>query len=241
MRQHHLQLLYDVSLAEPGPGDWAIPKACESKVLMANRRQGVFFDRDGVLNELVWNPTTAAYESPHVVSDLHLCADVLLPLRQLYEQGFDLFIVSNQPSYAKGKTSLEAIQSIAQAFEDQFRREGVIFRHSYYCYHHQQGIVPKYSGPCVCRKPEPYFLLVAAKCYGIDLKQSWMIGDRTSDVECGQRAGCRTILIGHAHLSPDAGASKPDYIVEDVAAAAAVILREAGRLAIKRGNDDVAH
>ena len=66
-------------------------------------RRAVFFDRDGVLTEPVWNPATGQHESPHSVDDLRLCPDVAGPLRQLRERGLELYIVSNQPSYAKGK------------------------------------------------------------------------------------------------------------------------------------------
>lgn len=198
---------------------------------MLRGRPAVFFDRDGVLNEPVWNPMTGEYESPHTVGDLQLCANVMTPLRTLREQGFELFIVSNQPSFAKGKTSLENIQAIARAVEEQFRAAAVTFRATYYCYHHPRGVVPGYAEPCPCRKPEPYFLLQAAERYGVDLRRSWMLGDRHSDVECGRRAGCRTILILHPHARHQQGTSQPDHVARDVAAAVALIVRDARRQA----------
>src|SRR5258708_6780204 len=69
----------------------------------------VFLDRDGVLTEPIWNPATREYESPHIVADVVLCPDIFAPLQALQARGYELFIVSNQPSYAKGKTSLENI------------------------------------------------------------------------------------------------------------------------------------
>ncbi len=194
---------------------------------MPGGRQAVFFDRDGVLTELVWNPATGEYESPHTLDDLRLCADVLAPLRRLIAHGFDLFLVSNQPSYAKGKTTLDNIQAIARAVEAQFRQAGVQFRETYYCYHHPHGIVPEYTGSCPCRKPAPYFLKLAAARYQIDLRRSWMLGDRDSDIECGQRAGCRTILINHPHSQRYQGTRQPDFTTRDVAEAVAVILARA--------------
>lgn len=187
-------------------------------------RAAVFLDRDGVLTENVFNPATSAYESAHHLADLALCANIVAPLRALTEAGFSLFIVSNQPSYAKGKTTLEAIQSIATETETLLRQQGVTFRATYYCYHHPQGIVPGYSGGCSCRKPEPFFLLQAARDYGIDLARSWMVGDRCSDVECGQRAGCSTVLITHPQSRGYQGYCSPTHAADDLASAAATIL-----------------
>lgn len=189
-------------------------------------RPAVFLDRDGVLTEPIWNPATREYESPHTVANLVFCPDVFAPLRALHAHGYDLFIVSNQPSYAKGKTSLENIREIADAVTAQFRTAGIAFRAQYYCYHHPHGIVPEYSGPCDCRKPAPGFLLRAAADYGIDISRSWMIGDRDTDVECGQRAGCRTILIAHPHAGEHQGRSEPTDRARDLAAATARILGE---------------
>lgn len=194
---------------------------------MSGTRRAVFFDRDGVLTEPIWNPATGEHESPHALGDLVLCADAVAPLRQLSEAGYAFFVVSNQPSYAKGKTSLEAIRAIAEAVTAQFRAAGVTFLASYYCYHHPRGIVPEFSGPCACRKPEPQFLLQAAAEFDVDLRQSWMMGDRDSDVLCGQRAGCRTILIEHPQATAHQGTSTPDYRAANVGAAARQILAHA--------------
>jgi D-glycero-D-manno-heptose 1,7-bisphosphate phosphatase len=188
-------------------------------VLMPTQRPAVFLDRDGVLTEPVWNPQTGAFESPHAVNELRMCANVLEPLRHLLGLGFDLFIVSNQPSYAKGKTSLTALHAIARQVDAYFRAAGIAFRESYYCYHHPQGIVDGFSGPCPCRKPSPAFLLQAAEQHAIDLACSWMIGDRDTDIACGERAGCRTILILHPHAGDHQGRTRPDGHATDLAGA----------------------
>ena len=192
-------------------------------------RSAVFIDRDGVLTEPIFNPQTGEYESAHTLADLRLCPNIVEPLRSLACAGFALFIVSNQPSYAKGKVSLETLQLIARAAEASLRDEGIVFTETYYCYHHPMGIVPEYSGPCVCRKPAPFFLLQAQACYDLDLSRSWMIGDRDSDVECGQRAGCRTIRVAHPRVGDKAGTSDPDYIAADLAEAVERILVSAGQ------------
>ncbi len=182
-------------------------------------RQAVFLDRDGVLNQLVWNSKTNAYESPHHPADLVLRDDIIEPLKRLSESGYTLFIVSNQPSYAKGKTTLENIKTIAARFRSLLREQGVSIEQDFYCYHHPQGIVPEYSFPCSCRKPEPFFLLQAERDHRVDLRKSWMIGDRDGDIECGRRAGCRTILIKNDHSADHQGRSSPDFTAGTLAEA----------------------
>ncbi len=196
---------------------------------MDRGRQAVFLDRDGVLTEPVWNPSTGAYESPHSVAELRLCPGIVAPLRALQERGFELFVVSNQPSGAKGKAPIETLRAIARVVEERLRAAGIGLREAYYCYHHPHGIVPEYSGPCPCRKPQPYFLFRAADRYGVDLARSWMVGDRDTDVECGQRAGCRTVLVAHPHAGAHQGGSRPDHRAADLAEAVRVILANGGR------------
>jgi D-glycero-D-manno-heptose 1,7-bisphosphate phosphatase len=188
-------------------------------------KKAVFLDRDGVLNELVLNPATGEFEPPHSPDDLILFPDVIESLRILQAAGFELFLVSNQPDYAKGKTSLEMIHAVHIRFDQILSLGGIHFRDYYYCYHHPDGIVPEYSFYCECRKPKPFFLLKAARDYGITLENSWMIGDRDSDTECGKAAGTRTIMIEEPHSSGYRGSGGPDYQVENIRDAVRIILR----------------
>jgi D-glycero-D-manno-heptose 1,7-bisphosphate phosphatase len=158
----------------------------------------VFLDRDGVINPNVYNDKTRCWESPHLPSDFRLHAGVLAAAKKLQSKGYRLFIVSNQPSYAKGKTSLENIIETCKHCEDKFSSVGVNFTGTYYCLHHPDGIVSDYTCNCVCRKPSPYFLLKAITDHNISIKRSWMVGDRHTDIVCGRKAGCRTI-----HILPD--------------------------------------
>jgi D-glycero-D-manno-heptose 1,7-bisphosphate phosphatase len=170
----------------------------------------VFLDRDGVLNTLVFNPATGEYESPHVPEDLAVIPGIVPPLKRLAEGGFALFLVSNQPSYAKGKTSLENIREIHRRLDVFLKENGVLFREYFYCYHHPKGVVPEFSGPCPCRKPAPFFLFKARDEHGVDLTQSWMVGDQDTDVQCGQNAGCRAVMIPNDHSAAKRGKSRPD-------------------------------
>ncbi len=179
-------------------------------------QKAIFLDRDGVINKLVLNPATRAYESPHRPEDLVFCMNVFKPLKELSGAGFKLFIVSNQPSYAKGKTTLKATKEIAEKFKHELEKKSVRITESFYCLHHPDGIVPKYAKKCACRKPSPFFLFKAQKKYGLNLKGSWMIGDRDSDIKCGRLAGCRTILIKNPHSADYRGGDKPDHTANDL-------------------------
>ena len=159
------------------------------------KNKAIFLDRDGVLNENVWNPETKAWESPHQNGEFRLLPGVLGSLKDLLGDDYLLFLVSNQPSYAKGKARLEELELIQKKFETLLNEAAVKFTRFYYCYHHPEGIVAAYSGDCECRKPSPYFLNLAKEQYALDMNSSWMIGDREADILCGLNAGVRTILI----------------------------------------------
>ena len=184
----------------------------------------MFFDRDGVLTELVWNGRTGARESPHSVRDLRLRPHVLRVLKALQSRRYELFVVSNQPSFAKGKASLEELRAIAATFALRLRRSGVRLRAAYYCFHHPAGRVAPFGRRCRCRKPSPYFLRLAARRYGVDLRRSWMVGDRLTDVECGRRAGCRTLLMTTARGDRTVTNPLPDRTTRNLRSALEVIL-----------------
>lgn len=178
--------------------------------------QAVFLDRDGVINELIYNGATGEYESPHVPEDLIIFPYVISCLERLKEDGYLLFLISNQPSYAKGKTTLENIKKIEARLSQFMVQAGIFFTEYYYCYHHPQGIVPEYTCVCQCRKPGNYFLLQAEKNYGLDLKQSWLIGDQDSDIFCGQASGMKTVLLNQPLSQSKRGKSRPDYYAADL-------------------------
>jgi D-glycero-D-manno-heptose 1,7-bisphosphate phosphatase len=189
-------------------------------------KKAIFLDRDGVINELVMNPETGDYEPPHRSEQVVLFPWAIESLILLQNSGFELFVISNQPDYAKGKTSIEALQEVHARIEYSLSTAGINIREYYYCYHHPQGIVPRYSGECPCRKPKPYFILKAAEDYGILVQNSWMVGDRDTDIDCGKAAGTKTALIMEPHSSRYRGSSNPDFIVANLKEASKIILKK---------------
>ena len=164
-------------------------------------KRAVFLDRDGVLNRNMFYPDTGAWESPREPHEFAVGEGVVPALARLATAGFLLFLVSNQPNAAKGKSSPDALQAMQGMLETQLRAAGLAFSGVYYCTHH-----PEFTGPCVCRKPSPYFLEQAARQHGLSLDLCWMIGDRATDMECGRAAGVRTawICTGEQPHAPEA-------------------------------------
>lgn len=189
-------------------------------------RSAVFFDRDGVLNRLVLNPATGEYESPWRAELMEMAAGAPEAVAALAGAGYLLFLVSNQPSAAKGKCRLQDLEDAHARLMASLGRAAPSITECYYCYHHPHGVVPALTRPCPCRKPSPHFLLKAAADHGVDLTRSWMIGDQDRDLQAGRRAGCRTVLVETPESAGKRGAETPDLRADDVAAAARAILKE---------------
>ncbi|MBK8553763.1 MAG: HAD-IIIA family hydrolase [Ignavibacteria bacterium] len=147
--------------------------------------KAVFLDRDGVINRMIFNNERKEYEPPFKKEDLELYDGIIESLKKLQNNGFILFVISNQPDYAKGKASLESLAEVQDELQKIFIKNGIRFSEYYYCYHHPDGTVPEYSVKCECRKPGNYFVKKAITGYDINKDDSWLIGDRDKDVECG--------------------------------------------------------
>ncbi len=190
--------------------------------------KAVFFDRDGVINQLALNKKTGEYESPHSPDELKIMPGALDALKRSMDAGYLLFVVSNQPSYAKGKASLESIKAVHEKLHEILAEHGIKFAQYYYCYHHPDGIVPGYSGPCDCRKPGQKNIDHAKASYDLDITRSWFVGDQDMDVECGKKAGTRTVLIKNRLSSAKRGKSEPDYSVNNISEAVDIIVKNTG-------------
>jgi D-glycero-D-manno-heptose 1,7-bisphosphate phosphatase len=178
--------------------------------------KALFIDRDGVLDELVFYPSSGEHEGPRTAADVRIVPGAALALHRAAAGGWLLFIVTNQPSAAKGKTSLDDLVQAQARIITELARDGAHVVKTFQCYHHPEAIVPDLLGPCDCRKPSPYFLLEAARTYDIDLGKSWMVGDQESDIECGRRAGCKVALIENPVSANKRGNAEPDVRCHDI-------------------------
>ncbi|MFA5104274.1 MAG: HAD-IIIA family hydrolase [Candidatus Margulisiibacteriota bacterium] len=186
--------------------------------------KAVFLDRDGVITKHVLNPFSGAYEAAAREIDLEIFPEAFSALRRLTDNGYKLFLVSNQPDYAKGKTSLSSLKETHKKFDRILKENGIVFTEYYYCYHHPEGIVPDYSFACKCRKPGTLFVEEAKKKYNIDMISSWFVGDRDKDVLCGKSAGLKTVLVEEKDSSWDRGTIDPDYKASNITQAVDIII-----------------
>jgi D-glycero-D-manno-heptose 1,7-bisphosphate phosphatase len=179
---------------------------------IANNR-AVFLDRDGTIME------DANYVGK--VDQVVLIPNAAQALKRLQHAGYRLFIITNQSGVGRGFFTREAVESIHAHLDEQFAKAGVRFDRYYVCPHHPED-------NCDCRKPKPKFLLDAAREYRLDLSRCFMIGDRASDVQAGVNAGVVSILVltgvGQETLAKQA--ARPDHVANDIAEAAAWILRQ---------------
>jgi D-glycero-D-manno-heptose 1,7-bisphosphate phosphatase len=183
--------------------------------------KAIFLDRDGVINELVYSSERNEYEPPHKTEDLKLFDGVIDALKKFQKAGYKLFLISNQPDHAKGKTTLEQLNLVHNELDRIFKTNDIFFSEYYYCYHHPDGIVKEYSIDCECRKPKTYFVSKAVEQYEIDTDSSWLIGDRDKDIECGINSGIKTVLI---KSEININTIKPDFEATDLRQALEIIL-----------------
>lgn len=188
--------------------------------------KAVFLDRDGVINELKYNKETDEFEPPFEVKDIKIIKGVTESLKKLSENDFRLFIVSNQPDYAKGKTTLENLKKVHDELHRILTKEGINFTAYYYCYHHPHGKIAEYTKVCGCRKPGTDFIYKAAEEFRIDITNSWIAGDRDTDIKCGKSAGLKTILINYSGSENYRADSQPDFRAENLSEAAEIILKK---------------
>lgn len=184
-------------------------------------RRALFLDRDGVLNELVFYESSEEWESPRTVADIQLIPGNTAPLQRFLDAGWLLVIVTNQPSYAKGKTSMTELLAVQAAIEASL---GVPIARSAMCFHHPDATVAEMRVACDCRKPGTKSLRDAARELGIDLGSSWMVGDQDSDLACGRAAGCRVALIEHPGSAHKRGTIEPDVKCGSLEELASVLL-----------------
>ncbi|MDB5761292.1 MAG: family hydrolase [Herminiimonas sp.] len=179
--------------------------------------RAIFLDKDGTLVEDV----------PYNVDPglVRLSPGAGDALRSFRRQGYALFVITNQTGIAKGFFSESALQPMQRRLSELLLKEGTALDGFYYCPHHPDGNVGRYTRQCVCRKPMPGLILRAACRHRIDLPQSWMIGDILDDVEAGRRAGCKTVLINNGNETEWAlsGLRMPDLIAPGLSDAADII------------------
>ena len=145
----------------------------------------VFLDRDGVLVE-TFVRDNRAYAAT-TLQDFQVVGNAAVEVRRLRDAGLAPIVVTNQPDVGRGVIAPETLAAMHERLATALPVLDILV-----CTHDA-------SAGCACRKPKPGMLEAAAAKWGLDLTQSFMVGDRASDVEAGRAAGCRTILIERSY------------------------------------------
>lgn len=168
-------------------------------------KRAVFLDRDGVLNEPVVRDGKPY--PPDSVESMRISPGAPEALTALKESGFLLIVVSNQPDVRRGSRDVSEVERLNAVLAGSLPVDGFFM-----CYHDD-------ADGCDCRKPKPGLLLRAASQYGIELKTSFMVGDRWRDIAAGQAADCTTVWIdrGYAERLPEPPAAARVASITDAA------------------------
>ena len=185
--------------------------------------KAVFLDRDGVITK---EPPYYA----HRIDQLELIPKSAEAIRLLDESGFKVIVVSNQSGVARGYYQEKDIEIYNKAMKKKLEGENAYIDAIYYCPHHPEATIDKYKIDCDCRKPKPGMLRQAEGDLNLDLKYSFLVGDKMSDIEAGYRAGCKTILVltgqGNGELKKISEIDiKPNYISKDLHSAIQIVNR----------------
>jgi D-glycero-D-manno-heptose 1,7-bisphosphate phosphatase len=148
---------------------------------MKKIKRAIFLDRDGVINRVIIRGNKIS--SPWKLEEFEFLPGVKDVLKKLREAGFLNIVVTNQPDVKRGNLKVEELEKMNQILKENLPIEEIKI-----CPHDD-------SDNCSCRKPKPGLLIEAAKKYGIDLKNSFLIGDGWKDVEAGKAVGCKVILL----------------------------------------------
>jgi len=188
-------------------------------------RPTVFLDRDGTLNV-----EKGYLRTPE---ELELLPGVGLALRTLRQAGFRLIVLTNQPVIARGEATEAEVAAIHRRLEWELGKEGAYLDAIYVCPHHPDRGFPRerteLKTRCKCRKPGTGLFEQACRDLRIDVANSWMVGDQTRDIEMARRAGLLSVLVKTGGAGRDGQfTAAADHIVDDLAAAAGVILRQKG-------------
>jgi len=187
-----------------------MPKARVESKMKQKGPGAVFLDRDGTICVLV-----------HYMDDpdqVELIAGSAQAIKMFNDLGLKVFVITNQSALARGFFTEQVLDAIHERMNRVIEKEGAHIDAIYFCPHHPDD-------KCGCRKPAPGLVLRSAEENGIDLKRSYMIGDKMDDVEAGKAAGCKGILVltgyGSGELAlRDKWHIVPDHIADNLLGAA---------------------
>jgi D-glycero-D-manno-heptose 1,7-bisphosphate phosphatase len=162
--------------------------------------KAIFLDRDGVINDNTGKPVNKP-------KDLIIYEGVGEALKKASDIGYDLFVVTNQGGVELGHLTHENLKAIHDKMEEELKP---------YCSFKEIVYCPDYKRESDCRKPKPGMILELAEKYDLDLKNSYMIGDRDTDIESGIAAGCKTAKIGAKNKTANVNGKSLFEVIEKI-------------------------
>ncbi|MDD5139088.1 MAG: HAD-IIIA family hydrolase [Verrucomicrobiales bacterium] len=187
---------------------------------LATPQRAVFLDRDGTL--------IPDMDCLRNADELELLPGVAGAIHELNLQGWRTVVITNQPVIAKGFCDEAELQKIHNKLESLLGREHAFIDRIYFCPHHPEkgfpGERPELKTECDCRKPKTGMIQKAVAELNIDLKQSWLVGDTTTDLQTAKNAGLKSILVRTGSAGRDGKFdAPPDFVCNDLRQAAQII------------------
>jgi D-glycero-D-manno-heptose 1,7-bisphosphate phosphatase len=213
--------------------------------LPTRNMRAVFLDRDGVINPMIYHRDQGIIDSPFTSAQFTVMPRVPKAIRRFNDMGFLVVIVSNQPGIAKLHFDLKTLHKFDRKLNELLKPMRARIDATYYCMHHPNAVLKAFRKKCSCRKPMPGMLLRAAKDLDICLADSYMIGDGLTDIEAGNRAGCRTVFVGRwkceccQFIRPHS--LRPSFVAKDLWEAAKLIQIDAKRISRNRLDNPTKH
>ena len=186
---------------------------------MEDETKAVFLDRDGTISVEI-----GYIDNPADLSLYPFSAEALSALQKM---GYKLIVVTNQSGVARGKFTESHVHDVNNMLRRLLGETDVMLDDIYYCPHYPEGGVEEYSVECSCRKPGNELLTRAQSKFNINFSNSYMIGDKISDVDCGRNTGAKSILVRTGYgkeqeklLQKRSSDDQPDYIADSLKEAA---------------------
>lgn len=154
--------------------------------------KAIFLDRDGVIN------IDQGYV--HKKQNFRWVEGAIDAIRRFNELGYLVLVVTNQGGIARAFYPEQDVLDLHVWLQNELKQQGAHIDRFYYCPHHVDGVLPEHSYVCDCRKPKPGMILAAAKEWQVDLSQSFLIGDKPSDMSAADNAGVKGYLFKGGNL-----------------------------------------
>ena len=169
----------------------------------------IFLDRDGVINKEV--------NYLHKIDSFIFIDDIFESCQYFLSAGYEIIIITNQSGIARGYYSQNDYEKLTNWMLDQFTKNKVSILDIFYCPHSPDS-------NCNCRKPKPGMFFSATKKHKINLNESWMIGDKETDIIAANNAGIyNTILVESGHKI-DKKNTNAKYILDSIASSKDIVL-----------------